>query len=125
MSKETISLAVLYKNLIGRLKELIIRPQKEWRVIFSEPKSINEVLAQFSLPLIGFYTSAVFVGYLISHQQLDFESALKEAVFTFSSSFFALYVCYYVLGKVLQLFKHDFEKSQLFQYWLIHQVYCT
>jgi hypothetical protein len=35
MSKEAISLGVLYKNLIGRLKELIIKPQQEWRLIFS------------------------------------------------------------------------------------------
>ncbi|WP_430816281.1 YIP1 family protein [Carboxylicivirga sp. RSCT41] len=115
MSKEAISLSVLYKNLIGRLKELIINPRKEWEMIFNERKSINEILAQFNFPLIGLYTSAVFVGYLISHQELDFESALKEAVFTFSSYFFGLYLCYYLLVKLLPVVKIDLEKAAVFQ----------
>jgi hypothetical protein len=115
MSKEAISLGVLYKNLIGRLKELIIKPQQEWRLIFSEGKSINEVLTQFSLPLIGIYTLTVFLGYLMSHQELDFESALKEAVFTFSSSFFGLYVCYYFFLKLMAILKKEVKKEEMFQ----------
>ena len=115
MSKEAISLGVLYKNLIGRLKELIIKPQKEWQLIISEGKSINEILTQFSLPIIGFYSLTVFVGYLISHQQLDFESALKEAVFTFSSCFFGLYLIYYLFLKLLVIFKQEILKEELFQ----------
>ncbi|MCT4590009.1 MAG: YIP1 family protein [Carboxylicivirga sp.] len=115
MSKEAISLGVLYKNLIGRLKELIIKPQQEWRLIFSEGKSINEVLTQFSLPLIGIYTLTVFLGYLMSHQELDFESALKEAVFTFSSGFFGLYVCYYFFLKLMAILKKEVKKEEMFQ----------
>ncbi|MCG8583006.1 MAG: YIP1 family protein [Bacteroidales bacterium] len=114
MSKETISLSVLYKNLIGRLKELMVNPRKEWEIIFNERKQINEVLAQFSFPLIGLYTSVVFLGYLLSHQELDFESALKEAVFTFSSYFFGLYLCYYLFGKLLSVFNIVIDKVTIF-----------
>ncbi|MCU4155453.1 DUF1282 family protein [Carboxylicivirga sp. A043] len=115
MSKEAISLGVLYKNLIGRLKELIISPRKEWALIIGERKPINEVLAQFNLPLIGLYTSAVFIGYLLSYQELDFQSALKEAVFTFSSYFFGLYLSYYLLNGLLGVFKFDVDKTTVFQ----------
>ncbi len=115
MNKEAISLGVLYKNLIGRLKELVVNPQKEWGVIMTERKTINEVLSQYTFPLLGVYTLTVFIGYLVSHQQLDFGSALKEAVFTFSSCFFGLYVTYYLLNKVLEYTAQEVGKESVFQ----------
>ncbi|WP_289054022.1 YIP1 family protein [Carboxylicivirga marina] len=115
MNKEVVSLSVVYKNLFGRIKELIVNPKKEWELIFAERKSTNDVLAQFTLPLLGLYTTIVFVGYLFSHQELNFEAALKEAVFTFSSHFFGLYVCYYLLVKVLNAFKLGVDKTIIFQ----------
>ncbi|MBR8536289.1 hypothetical protein KDU71_12025 [Carboxylicivirga sediminis] len=115
MNKETISLGVLYNNLIGRLKGLVVSPQKEWSDIFSERKAINEVLAQFSFPLLGLYTLSTFIGYLLSHQGLDFGSAVKEAVFTFSSSFFGLYVSYFLLVKVGVLLGQEIGKEKAFQ----------
>lgn len=115
MNKETASLGVLYKNLIGRLKELITKPQKEWELIVIERKSINEVLAHYSFPLLGVYTLSVFIGYLLSHQQLDFGASVKAAVFTFSSCFFGLYVSYYLFSKVLGYAGHVMEKEQVFQ----------
>lgn len=115
MDKEAVSLGVLYKNLIGRLKELIVKPQKEWNLIVIERKTINEVLAQFTFPLLGAYTLTVFIGYLLSHQQLDFGAALKEAVFTFSSCFFGIYVSYFLLVKVFEYAGHEIEKEQVFQ----------
>lgn len=115
MNKEAISLGVLYKNLIGRLKGMVVSPQKEWDDIFSERKTINEVLAQFSFPLLGLYTLSTFIGYLLSHQGLDFGSAVKEAVFTFSSGFFALYVSYFLLVKIISLLGREIEKEKAFQ----------
>ncbi|WP_439183710.1 YIP1 family protein [Carboxylicivirga taeanensis] len=114
MDKEAVSLGLMYKNLIGRLKGLVISPQKEWSLIFSERKTINEVLAQFSFPLLGVYTITIFIGYLLSHQVLDFGTALKQAVFTFSSNFFGLYAGYFILIKLAGLMKSDVEKEKLF-----------
>ncbi|TRX63013.1 Yip1 family protein [Carboxylicivirga sp. M1479] len=115
MSKEAIGLGVLYKNLIGRLKELIISPQSEWKIVMEERKTTNDVLSSFSLPLIGFYTAAVFVGYLLSHQELDFQAALKSAAFTFSGFFFGLYLSYYSLFKAFNAFNLSIDKEQVFQ----------
>ncbi len=115
MNKEAISLGLLYKNLIGRMKGLIINPQKEWEAIFTERKSINEVLAHFTFPLLGFYTLTLFLAYLLSHQELDFAAALKEAIFTFSSSFFGLYVSYFVLVKLKPILGQEVKKEKMFQ----------
>jgi len=115
INKETVSLVAMYRNLITRLKELIVVPRKEWRVIKEENFSINEVLGQFSLPLIGMYTAAIFIGYLLSHQGFNFEIALKKSVFTFSSYFFGLYLGYFILSKVMVLFHQKMEKEQVFK----------
>jgi len=114
-NKGTISLMGMYRNLITRLKALIITPRKEWEVIGREKMSFNEILGQFNLPLIGFYTAAVFVGYLLSQNGLNFEIALKKAVFTFSSYFFGLYIAYYILLKVMELFRQEVDKGMVFK----------
>ncbi len=115
INKETIGFVAMYRNLITRLKDLMISPRKEWGIIFSEKMSVNEVLGQFSLPLIGVYTAAVFVGYLLSHKGLNFEIALKKAVFTFSSYFFGLYLAYFLLSKAMVLFRQEMEKEMVFK----------
>ena len=109
------SFTLMYRNLMSRLKKLIITPQKEWSVIVGENKSVNEVLGQFNLPLIGLYTLAVFIGYLLSHKGLDFEIALKHAAFAFSSYFFGLYIAYFVLSKAMALFHQEMEKEMVFK----------
>ncbi|WP_430809760.1 MULTISPECIES: YIP1 family protein [unclassified Carboxylicivirga] len=115
MDKDSISIGGLYKNLIVRVKGLAVSPQKEWSAILSEGKTLNDVLTNYSLPLIGIYTITVFIGYLMGLQQLDFQLALREAVFTFSSCFFGLYVSYFLLLKALAMMGHALDKIKVFQ----------
>lgn len=115
MNKETQSLRVLYKNLFTRLKELIINPTKAWNEILEEKTQVNEILAQFSLPLIGAYTLATFVGYLFSHQGWAFNLSLRDAVFTFSSCFFGLYLGWFILTKLLPTFGLNESKETIFK----------
>lgn len=114
-NKEAISAGAMYQNLVGRLKALVLEPRKEWRKIFAENSTNNEVLSHFNIPLIGLYTLAVFIGYLVSHQGLDFERALKNSIFTFASCFFSLFVAYFILQKTLRLFGQVFEKQHVFK----------
>lgn len=115
MNKETQSLRVLYKNLFTRLKELIINPTKAWNEILQEKTQVNDILAQFSLPLMGIYTFAVFVGYLFSHQGWAFNLSLRDAVFTFSSCFFGLYLGWLLLTKLLPTFGFNESKETVFK----------
>ena len=115
MNKETQTLRVLYKNLFSRLRDLIINPGRAWSSILPEQVQVNDVLAQFSLPLIGAYTAATFIGYLIYHQGLSFDHALKHAVFTFSSCFFGLYLAWFILIKLLPALQLRESKENIFK----------
>ena len=89
--------------MFSRVKDLLIKPAKAWKIILAEKNTVNNILIQFSLPLIGAYSLAVFLGYLFEHQELDFASALKFAVFVFSACFFGLYLGYFLLVKLIPL----------------------
>jgi len=115
MNKESQTLSVLYKNLFSRLKDLILNPGRAWSSILPEQVQINDVLAQFSLPLIGAYTAATFVGYLFFHQGLSFDLALRDALFAFSSCFFGLYLAWFVLIKLLPAIQLNESKENIFK----------
>ncbi len=114
-NKETLLLGDMYKNLFTRIKGLIVRPRMVWEGAFAEKSSLNEVLMQFSLPLIGAYSLAILIGYLLSHQEFDLESALKYAVFIFSACFFGLYSAYFVLVKLMPVLELKGDKEIAFK----------
>jgi len=115
MNKDSQTLRVLYKNLFSRLKDLIVNPGKAWNSILTEQTQVNDVLAQFSLPLMGAYTAATFIGYLLFHQGLSFINALKHAGFTFSSCFFGLYLTWFILIKLLPAMQLSESKENIFK----------
>ncbi len=115
MNKEAQTLRVLYKNLFSRLKDLILNPGKAWTSILTEQVQVNDVLAQFSLPLIGAYTAATFIGYLFFHQGLSFDLALRDALFAFSSCFFGLYLAWFLLIKLLPALQLNASKENIFK----------
>ncbi len=114
-TNKELTLGAMYKHLVIRLRQLITRPKETWKIVFEEKKTINEILSQYSLPLIGISTLAVFIGYLLSHQDIDFQSALKESIFTFASFFFSLYVIYFILNKVMPGHIQDINKENIFK----------
>jgi len=115
MNKESQTLRVLYRNLFSRLKDLIANPGRAWRSILPEQVQVNEILARFNLPLIGAYTAATFIGYLIYHQGLSFDYALKHAIFAFSSCFFGLYLAWFILIKLLPALQLNESKEDIFK----------
>lgn len=84
----------LYRNLTTRVKNLVLNPQVEWFNIHAQKKTINEVLTEFSLPLIALVTLATFLNCIINHQGVNFEWALKQAAVIFTALFGGLYLSY-------------------------------
>jgi len=115
LNKQSISFGHMYRNLFNRIKDLLVKPAKAWEIILSERSSINDVLMTFSLPLIGAYSLAIFLGYLFGHQELDFTSALKFAVFIFSACFFGLYMSYFILLKLIPVESMKSDKELAFK----------
>src|SRR5690554_277447 len=101
MSKQkTISTAQLYRNLMHRVKNLVLQPHSEWTTVRGERKNLNEVLGEFSLPLISLVTLATFLNILVNHQGFNFELALKHAALIFTSLFGGLYLAWLALKSV-------------------------
>lgn len=113
--EETLLFAQMYKNLFARVKGLIVKPAKAWEDILAERSSVNDVLMQFSLPLIGAYSLAEFLGRLFGYRELDFASSLKLAVFVFSACFFGLYLGYFLLLKLITWRGVTNEKEVVFK----------
>nr|WP_319399711.1 Yip1 family protein [uncultured Carboxylicivirga sp.] len=114
-NKESIAIGRMYRHLFNRIKDLLFKPAKEWEVIVAEQTTVNDMLMSFSLPLIGAYSLAVFLGYLFGHQELDFTIAVKFAAFTFSACFFALYLGYFILIKLIPVDRFKEEKELAFK----------
>ncbi|MBN2165327.1 MAG: hypothetical protein JW717_03525 [Marinilabiliaceae bacterium] len=92
-----------YKNLIIRLKNIIISPKKEWLVILNEKTSNNDIVSIFSFPLIGFISILTFISYSIETQEFLLQTALKKVTLTFISLFGGLYGAFLILKSI---YKH-------------------
>jgi len=52
-------------NLIDRVKNILITPQKEWDVINNEPPNTAGIITGYVLPLAGAAAVAAFIGYAL------------------------------------------------------------
>ncbi|WP_088653836.1 YIP1 family protein [Geofilum rhodophaeum] len=114
-NQKTISTAQLYRNLMLRAKNLVLQPRSEWATVRSERKNLNEVLSEFSLPLISLVTLATFLNILVNHQGFNFELALKHAALIFTSLFGGLYLAWLLLKTVRSATGVLGDKNQIFE----------
>ena len=115
MEKESVSISNMYRNLFARIKGLLTSPRKEWNIIFNDNMGVNEVLSQYTLPLLALYSVTFFVGQLVGVNELNFEYALKNTAFGFSAYFFGLYLGYHILYRLMILIRQPMEKSTVFK----------
>lgn len=102
--KQTTGSVRMYRHLALRLRNLLLRPSHEWRIIHPEETTLNDLLSAFSLPLIGLITLTTFINFLVSRQALIFELALKQALLAFSGFFLGLLLAFYLVRRVLKMF---------------------
>lgn len=104
MSEEIkITTSQLYKKLFVRLWRLFVRPVNEWGKIKEEDKLFNPLLADFALPLMGLTTLSTFIGFIINHQGVNLELAMKHATVMFVSLFGGLYLVFFIMGVILSM----------------------
>lgn len=103
--KKNVTTGLMYKSLFIRLKCLIVSPHKEWIKIHQEDKSVNEVLTEFALPLIGMCAIATFLNIVFNRLEVNFELALKHAVVSFSALFGGLYLSWFIFRFLLSKFE--------------------
>ena len=107
------SLINRYKNIFIRSKNLLIAPQKEWVVIFSEKSELNKILSEFALPYVAIITLISFINSFTAHQNPDFTFALKNAIGQFTSYFGALMAIYYILVNSIPRFTQVPQKTNI------------
>ncbi|TCO07407.1 YIP1 family protein [Natronoflexus pectinivorans] len=95
--KETITTGKLYSNLFMRLKNLILQPGKEWQIIRNENKNINDIITEFSLPLIALCALATFFNFTVNRQGFNLELAIKQSIITFTALFGGLFLAWIIL----------------------------
>jgi hypothetical protein len=64
-------------NLIDRVKNILITPQKEWDVIKGEQPNISGIVTGYVLPLAGAAAVAAFIGYAFIGVSFGFGFRLK------------------------------------------------
>ena len=114
--QNNISTKSLYKNLFNRLINLIIKPASEWKRIISENKNLNDVLSEFTLPLLAIVTVTAFLDHLFNYQGFEIGVAVKKAVLVFTSLFGGLYLSYYIMLNLLPKFGIESYKDKIFSF---------
>lgn len=114
--QNNISTKSLYKNLFNRLINLIIKPASEWKRINSENKNLNDVLSEFTLPLLAIVTVTAFLDHLFNYQGFEIGVAVKKAVLVFTSLFGGLYLSYYIMLNLLPKFGIESDKDKIFSF---------
>lgn len=105
-----VSLGTMYKNLIFRTLNLIIKPRIAWQNIFNEKKDLNDVLSSFVLPYTCIATLISFANYLLIHG-IQYKEALINAIVTFST----LFGTFMITNLIMKRYLPDFvsKKSKL------------
>lgn len=113
--KEDMTLKTLYIQLFLRLKNLLVKPAAEWKIIHREQDDPNAVLSAYSLPLIGLCTLSTFISILVNLQEINFEIALKHALITFTALFGGLYLAYLSINRLMPWFQIARSKTISFR----------
>ena len=105
----------LYANLLLRMKNLILSPREEWHTIHKLKKNTNEVLTEFSLPLIAMVSIATFLNYILNYQEVNFELAIKQATIAFTALFGGLYISYFIVRVLLKKCNFSNDSNHAFR----------
>lgn len=89
-----------YKVVLLRLKNLVLSPAKEWEEIKTNVVNNTDSINLFAIPVIGLLSLASFLGVIINNQGINFQYALVEAIVTFTSAYFSIYVATFFIGEL-------------------------
>lgn len=87
-------------NIINRVKNIIVSPQKEWDVIKAETPNIPAIITGYVLPLAGAAAVAAFIGYsfMASRYAIGGTSwGLYYAVYALVSAIVSVFISSFVI----------------------------
>ena len=103
-----------YKQVFIRLKNILIHPVSEWKIINTENHNNNETLSG-SFILLAMCALTRFLSVLFSLQEVNYEPAMKHAIIVFSYLFGGMYLTYFVMKFVVSYFLGSRQDSKVFK----------
>jgi Yip1 domain len=97
-------------NLIDRVKNILITPQKEWDVINGETPNTSAIITGYVLPLAGAAAVAAFIGYaLIGVNILGFsvkgtDWGLYHALNVLVGAIISVFICAFIIDALAPSF---------------------
>jgi hypothetical protein len=103
-------------NLIDRVKNIIVNPNKEWGVIATEQPDAGKIITGYVLPLVGLAAIAAFVGYgLIGFNILGFRVAgIQWGLYYALTVFIAGIASVYLTALVIDMLAPSFNSEKNF-----------
>jgi Yip1 domain len=97
-------------NLIDRVKNILITPQKEWDVINGETPNTSATITGYVLPLAGAAALAAFIGYGLIGFSVGFfkfkgmDWGLYWAVRVLAGALISVFICAFVIDAIAPSF---------------------
>lgn len=103
-------------NLIDRVKNIIVTPNKEWDVISAEQADAGKIITGYVLPLAGLAAIAAFIGYgLIGFNMLGFRvSGVNWGLYQALTILISAIVSVYITALVVDLLAPSFGSEKNF-----------
>lgn len=105
-----------YKVVLLRLKNMVLSPAKEWEEIKSGVTNNTDSINFFAIPIIGLLALASFLGVLLNNQGINFQYALVEAIVTFTSAYFSIYVAAFAIGELSSTLGIAKDRQQIMKF---------
>jgi hypothetical protein len=106
-------------NLIERVKNILITPQKEWDVINGEQPNTEAIITNYVLPLAGAAAVAAFIGYAFIDIDVVFlkvkgingglYQGITEGITVLVAALLSVFICAFVIDMLAPTF--DSEKN--------------
>src|SRR5687767_9874624 len=110
------------KNLLERVKNILIIPQKEWQTINAEPGNPTAISTTYLLPLILIGTVAAFIGFGLIGMNFGYglkfkstELGLKMAIGYAIRSFISIFLLAFIIDALAANFSADKNFGKSFQ----------
>lgn len=102
-------------NLLERVKNILLQPREEWRVIEAEKTTVTEVLVRYALPLSAIGPLALIVGNSLFGARVSILESLIGAVSIFVLQLILLFIIAYIIAALAQVFSGQRNFSQAFK----------
>ena len=107
-------------NLTERVKNILLQPVQEWRVIDQEPGSVSELYKSYIVPLAAIGPVASIIGLpVIVGDRVPLAAVVAHAFVSFILSLASTYVCALIINALAPTFqgtKNDFQALKVAAY---------